>query len=301
MPSFDNGYYFLENVSHSSLNYNGRTPSGYIMFRIDGSKVKMQCIVENLNIADKTSFQLFLSSSNPENVSFLSNMLISNGRGEINLTFDKSKMTIDKYDGAHIVTMDNNPIIVLQTFAEKSRVMTGAMFISHTPQAEEVIKNKIVLKPVLKSAQTEVPKPTQNEVPKSDILKEHFTKKFRKYDPFNTTNDSYSWWIPDSFNNVLAIFNQLNINIPSNISRELYEGIGRCGHMLLGFYTDKKTGRCFIIVGVPSTNTTSPQDTSPQITRWVSCVNKYTDTGFTGYFLYYIDSSTSSLVQTVVE
>lgn len=289
MPGFDNGYYFLENVSHSSLNYNGLTPSGYIMFRMDDPKVKLQCIVENLIIADKASFRLFLSSSNPENVCFLSNMLISNGRGEINITFDKLKITIDKYDGAHIVTMDSNPKIILQTFAGKSRVMTGAMFISHSQQTEESIKSKTVQNPV------------QNSVPKSDLLKEHFTKRFRKYDPFNTTNNSYSWWIPDSFNNVLDIFRQLNISIPANISRELYEGIGRCGHMLLGFYTDKKTGRCFIVIGVPSIHTTVPEYTSPQITRWVPCVNKYTDTVFTGYFLYYIDSSTSSLVQTVVE
>jgi hypothetical protein len=303
MEGFTSGYYFFETAPENTLKMYGRIPSGFITIRDSYSPkentVKIHCTVENIPASTGNTCKLFFSSLTGLS-DHICDIQLQSGRGENDIYIEKDKLS--GFDAACIITSDMPQIIIMQIFTGTPRTLDIKNFIpvEQKPVFKEDPKPESPTQPIKEEVQTK--NETDRHGKKS--LKEIFNLNFKPYDPFNTTSHSYKWWIPDSFKQAREILSEVDIQIPINIINGLYEGIGRCGHMLVGLYTDAISGRNFVITGVPSVKPESEAESGQneaKAARWVPCSNQITDANFAGYWLYYIDSINSAIVKTVIK
>ncbi|HHT93936.1 MAG TPA: hypothetical protein GXZ66_10625 [Clostridiaceae bacterium] len=354
--SFNNGYYFFE---HSD-----KSVSGYIMFRKSNGSVRVQVLVEGLNVpADKG--QVYLSNAQGDKLHLADVPLrkMKNGRRSVNcdVRFNENRKSLNSFDCAHIVVRNKS---VIEAFSGKVRNFDRDMFNDNyqkkpektaAPEKKELDKIEekpkpelkpmpepkplvdIETKPEIKEEKPPEPQKTANdttngrtiapskteqftkpqnmekpsfdwdeflnkELKAADINKE--VKKEEKYpddtfnemllpfDPFNTTNKAYNWWVADNYQQASDAFKAINVLMPTIITKFLYNNIENHKHALIGRY--EQDGRKFVILGIPSANVITNS-----VARWMKCSVFYTDTEYVGYLLYYIDAKTSSLVKAV--
>jgi len=120
-----------------------------------------------------------------------------------------------------------------------------------------------------------------------------FDMHFEKYDPFGTTNPRYRWWKSSDMRKINEILGEIGINIPFELSKEGYVACEAYGHVLIGIYSDRRTSRDFIIIGIPAENRQSAGNYHNN-SRWEDSEAGYTPAG---YWLTYIDLKNSNVVK----
>ena len=143
------------------------------------------------------------------------------------------------------------------------------------------------------------------------------------FDPFNTTNSSYKWFIHTlkSSGDATEIFRKIQIHpemfakvkinganfMPDTFIRTAHYALRVAGHILRGEYTDPESGRKFVIVGLPGWNVRTKRRQNPTIrmyARWITAVNRPAEVNsnnYNGYWLYYFDRESGNPVKAILK
>lgn len=143
------------------------------------------------------------------------------------------------------------------------------------------------------------------------------------FDPFNTTNSAYKWYIhfAKSSGEPGEIFRRLNIHpemfakiningiklMPDTFTKMTHYALRVAGHIIRGEYTDPSSGREFTVIGIPGWNVVTKRKSAPSIrlfARWIAAVNKPSDvvaSSYNGYWLYYFDKESGFPVKAVLK
>ena len=118
------------------------------------------------------------------------------------------------------------------------------------------------------------------------------------FDPFNTTNDAYQWWLCDSNDAFHQLMAQTGLIPHPPLYTALQSALVRFGHFIFGRYTEENDGRKLWILGVPGTESFIQESENA---RWVSAQNKITGvTDYTGYNLHYFDAQTGKTIRAII-
>jgi len=124
-----------------------------------------------------------------------------------------------------------------------------------------------------------------------------FDRNFEVFDPFHTSNKSYRWWRERDMHKVNKILLDINIKLPFELNKESYLACELYGHILLGLYKDSLIGREFLILGIAAKGKNDPGNYYSN-SRWEELEQVQT-LGESGYWLTYIDSTTSKVVKVI--
>lgn len=167
-----------------------------------------------------------------------------------------------------------------------------------------------------------------------------FEPSGREFDPFNTINSSYKWYVHESYtdtdNSINAIGDLEKLLCKLNVQHELfakmdlprgtvfsdtflktaYRALQVAGHILRGEYTDPQSSRCFTVIGLPGLNIRNPINSRngrrPSLSpasiriyaRWHTAsrkINNSYNRNYNGYWLYYFDSESGAPVKAVMK
>lgn len=116
------------------------------------------------------------------------------------------------------------------------------------------------------------------------------------FDPFNTTNPSYSWNRAESPEELVRSLSYQKITLLPEVSAEVKEGFSKYRHILTGNY--KSQQKSYFIIGIPGDR---PAPRKDSIYRWINKVVSIEEYPFfEGYKLYYFDNETSAAVKAVL-
>ena len=119
----------------------------------------------------------------------------------------------------------------------------------------------------------------------------------QEFDPFNTTNAAYKWWICTHTDQFYQLMEDTEIVPDPPLYTALSSALTRFGHFIFGRYQeDPEDGRILFIFGVPvSGSTPVPSQINA---RWVPAQNKIAgNLNYAGYWLYYFDAATKHHVR----
>ncbi|MBR5279362.1 MAG: hypothetical protein IKU26_00135 [Clostridia bacterium] len=118
------------------------------------------------------------------------------------------------------------------------------------------------------------------------------------FDPFNTTNNAYEWWLCGSNDEFHQLMAQTGLIPHPPLYTALQSALVRFGHFIFGRYTEENNGRNLLILGVPGRENTAQE---PGNSRWISAQNKITGVmDYTGYNLHYFDGQTGKSIRAIV-
>ena len=179
-----------------------------------------------------------------------------------------------------------------------------------------------------------VPPPAQTQHKEE---REYYGKEF---DPFDTANSAYKWFIHESlpnaadslknigdlekllrkFNVQHELFAKMDISSASISSdtflKTAYHSLQVAGHILRGEYSDPQSLRCFTVIGLPGLNVQNSHSArngrrpslSPasirRYARWLAARQKPTNSynrNYNGYWLYYFDAESGAPVKAVMK
>lgn len=176
---------------------------------------------------------------------------------------------------------------------------------------DEIFKQTIEPQPKQSHKNLEVKHEEQEEVPDSqlenllEIIESKidsnrkndndslFNQHFENYDPFGTTNHQYRWWRCHDMHKVNEVLLSINIGVPFELNKDGYIACEAHGHVVVGLYSDRKTSRDFVVIGIPAENRESIGNYHNN-SRWEDSEEGYTPAG---YWLTYIDMKTSNVVR----
>ncbi|MBQ8165209.1 MAG: hypothetical protein IJZ94_05290 [Clostridia bacterium] len=270
---FQNKYYFLNETEHSGGKLCKGAP-GYISFWENTGILKVNLLIENILKQNKV-FEAYLQGGTKllKIAEFMLNKKGKNGTWSAVLNF---KIKLD--DGLQLKDFDT----VLIKF--KSAENDEPLFDVHSSvPCDEVKENK---------EKDRIEEAKQLETPETVF------KDLKAFDPFNTTNHAYKWWICESYTRICDTLHKMDIHLPGYVSKTLYTNMQFFKHAILGKYTSVEN-RCFVIVGIPVQNL--PPANSPQSpARPMVCRRFINNSGYRGYLLFYIDYASTAMVKAVV-
>lgn len=270
---FQNKYYFFKETDHSGEKISQGAP-GYISFWESNGILKVNLLIENIKKPINT-FEVFISggSKNLKIAELKPNQKSKNGTLKSLLNFKlmlPKGLTLNDFDTVCVI----NPI----------DGSTESIFETHSQIPCNEIKEE------QEANRTE---PTIKTITPDEAFSE-----LKQFDPFNTTNHAYKWWVCESYNRVCDILHKMDIHLPSFAAKSLYSNMQFFKHAILGKYTSVED-RCFVIVGIPVQNL--PQLNAPQSpARPMICQRFINNSGYKGYLLFYIDYASTALVKAVV-
>ncbi|MBE7056289.1 MAG: hypothetical protein E7388_02455 [Ruminococcaceae bacterium] len=181
----------------------------------------------------------------------------------------------------------------------------GKIFLSKTPHGLKGFLDTSFqdggLPPVLKFDGFAVMN-SNNEI----ILHTQIPKKEKKepmgsnhsFDPFKTTNPSYSWGKVETLAALKSTLAEENIVPFPEIVKEIKLAFPKYHHILTGLYAPTEIQKKYFILGIPGTR---PQSVGNQLFRWINkCVSLEEYPYFDGYKLYYFDKKTGAIVKTIL-
>ena len=180
------------------------------------------------------------------------------------------------------------PVLMFPFTQEFTKIAAAALISDGLPVAIAAPQGTDVL-PDFMSAQSQQKTPPKPEKPVS-------------FDPFGTTNSSYTWHACTSRASLSEILKASDITLPVSIEESADTGFQKYGHTLLGRYTEENTKRKFLILGIP---TDDPKHSCAynykyEAARFVAASKHYGNNRYAGYHLYYIDEKSTALVKVVV-
>ncbi len=120
----------------------------------------------------------------------------------------------------------------------------------------------------------------------------------QEFDPFNTTNPAYKWWICTHADAFYQLMEDTEIVPDPPLYTALSSALNRFDHFLFGRYQEDAAtdSRILLIFGVPvSGSTPVPSQINA---RWIPAHNKIADNlNYAGYWLYYFDAETKNNVR----
>lgn len=269
---FQNKYYFFKESKHSGERLTEGAP-GYISFWESNDILKINILLENIT-NKHGNFAVFLQGGTKKikATDFTLNKKSKNDtmKAEISLKIKLPVgLTLSDFD---TVTIDS------------SDTASETFFEAHSPTpCEEKRQEKEQIR-IEESRKLDSP--------------ENIFRDLKQFDPFNTTNHAYKWWLCESYNRVCETLHKMDIHLPGYVSKSLYANMQFFKHAILGKYTSVED-RCFVIVGIPVQNfsqTTAQQ--SPA--RPMVCRRFINNSGYKGYLLFYIDYVSTAMVKAVV-
>lgn len=270
---FQNKYYFFKETDHPGTQLTKNSP-GYISFWESNGLLKINILLENILIApNKVEAYLKGGKNTIKIAEFSFNKKTKNNTYNTTLSFKiklPETLLLNNFDTAYIKesTAQGNEII-FETHSQ-----------GPCPEEKKNIEEK---------RETEFRKQSTPDIVFSDL---------KQFDPFNTTNNAYKWWICENYKRVCDTLHKMDIHLPGYIAKTLYANMQFFKHSILGRYTTAEN-RCFVIVGIPVENL--PQINSPQSpARPMACRHFINNSGYKGYLLFYIDYTTTALVKAVV-
>ena len=164
------------------------------------------------------------------------------------------------------------------------------------PEPEPAPETAPEAKPELASAPEVTPAPEPETETESEPAPQ--TCKLQEFDPFNTTNDAYHWWICTGTESFYQLMEDTGIVPDPPLYTALSQALTRFSHFLFGRYeeTDQVDRRILYIFGVPvSGSTPVPSQINA---RWIPAQNKIAGTSnYAGYWLYYFDAESKRNVR----
>lgn len=129
------------------------------------------------------------------------------------------------------------------------------------------------------------------------------TPELEPFDPFNTTNTAYQWWLCQSHTEFHELMAQTGIVPGPPLYTALSSAVVRFNHFLFGRYqengSDTLPGRTLLIFGIPVSGNSIVPDQSNA--RWIPAQNKVSgNLDYAGYWLYYFDAETGKAVRAVI-
>lgn len=143
------------------------------------------------------------------------------------------------------------------------------------------------------------------------------------FDPFNTTNPAYKWFIhfAQTYNELEKIFQNAQIRpemfariktgnanfLPDTFTKTAFSALRVTGHILQGEYTDPLSGRQFTVIGLPGWNIRTRGKRVQTIriyARWITALKRPAGapTGnYNGYWLYYFERENGFPVKAVLK
>lgn len=127
--------------------------------------------------------------------------------------------------------------------------------------------------------------------------------KLNAFDPFNTTNPAYQWWLCRNTAEFHRLMADTEIVPGPLLYTALSSALVRFGHFLFGRYEEEadtpQAGRVLYILGVPVSDSSPVPD--QMNARWIPAQNKITGSfTYAGYWLYYFDSETKKTVRAII-
>lgn len=278
------GYYYFQSADNKTVDKS----FGYISFTFSAERhiVYFQCSLnkEKINNLSYSKYPLELYMSP---VTYITNTSLFLGKFS---SFPKNRLFMDSsFSFLHSNFKDEN------------------LFVIVTSGGRTILFCELQKKPI----SHESPKPQS-----SDIFGIPF-------DPFNTTNPSYKWFIHTlkSHGDATEIFRRMHIHpemfakvqingahfMPDTFIKTAHYALRVAGHILRGEYNDPESGRLFAVVGLPGWNVRTKRRQVPTIrmyARWISAVNKPSDisvNNYNGYWLYYFDRETGNPVKAILK
>jgi len=143
------------------------------------------------------------------------------------------------------------------------------------------------------------------------------------FDPFNTTNPAYKWYIhfAQTYGELEKIFRSVQIHpemfakikginanfLPDTFTKTAFSALKVTGHILRGEYADPLSGRQFIVIGLPGWNIRNHGKRIQSIriyARWITALNKPQGapvSNYNGYWLYYFEKESGFPVKAVLK
>lgn len=149
----------------------------------------------------------------------------------------------------------------------------------------------------------EIPESPEEPEPAEEVTEAHedpqpFSIALTSFDPFNTTNEAYQWWLCQNNEEFHRLMAQTGLIPYPPLYTALQSALVRFGHFLFGRYTEEHGGRVLFILGVPGLESGGQDAGSP---RWIPAQNKITGVfEYTGYGLHYFDAETGKAVRAVI-
>jgi len=270
---FQSKYYFFKETEHSGEKLAKSSP-GYISFWENKDALKINILLENINIPVKKLNAYLQGGTRKLKVAeFTLGKKSKNGSFGATLSF-KTKLP----DGFSLIDFDTAYINIPNDDSGE------ILFETHSPAPCAEVKNKKQKEREEESKNIETPDAVFSEL--------------KQFDPFNTTNHAYKWWICESYTRVCDTLHKMDIHLPGYVAKSLYANMQFFKHAILGKFTSVED-RCFVIVGIPVQ--TLPHANNPQSpARPMVCRRFINNSGYKGYLLFYIDYASTALVKAVV-
>ncbi|MBE7065081.1 MAG: hypothetical protein E7384_04615 [Ruminococcaceae bacterium] len=270
---FQNKYYFFKETEHQGERLTKNSP-GYISFWESTGILKINILLENIT-GNLPICRTFLEGGN-NRMKIAEFTLKKNNKNStygISLSF-KTKLP----DGLSISDFDTAYICI------ETNESTTSLFETHSQMPCKKVQEE--------KAQTREEHAKKHETPDAVF------SDLKCFDPFETTNHSYKWWLCENYTRVCDTLHKMDIHLPTYVAKTLYANMQFYKHAILGKYTSIED-RCFIIVGIPVQEL--PRINNPQSpARPMACRRFINNSGYKGYLLFYIDYATTALVKAVV-
>ncbi len=327
---FQNGYYFFlptEQYRHGWT----RDSYGFLMIRQYRDTCKVHCLLENFETGAACELYATSPSGQKKKLGTISLRQSKNGLwgGEADFTLDNAR-NLASYDGAHVVGQQTKEMF-LEVYANQKRTLPADFF--HLPEKPQDASPKENNRPVRAddTLHAETPKqnntvsapseqqqnrtpecskqypankqaePNRHSEPKQPEHPDEFlAQSLEPYDPFQTTNRSYAWWLCRESVKLKYLLNRFDFRIAPILQEAAEQALSTYQHILVGLYTEQQTQRVFLILAIPSDNETYHVSNQQNVARWVSCTQFYNASGFRGYWLYYFDYRNAALVRAVM-
>lgn len=278
------GYYYFKSLDNKAIDKS----FGYISFTISADRhlLYFQCSLnkEKINNISSNRYPLELYLSP---VTYITNTSLFLGKFS---SFQKNRLF-----------MDSSVSFLQSDFKDEN------LYVIVTAGGRTILFSEIHSKAIT----------TETSIPQ---ISEEFGFQF---DPFNTTNSSYKWFIHTlkAHGDATEIFRKIHIHpemfakvkvnganfMPDTFIRTAHYALRVAGHILRGEYTDPESGRSFVVVGLPGWNIRTKKRQALTIriyARWITAVNKppeINSNNYNGYWLYYFDRESGNPVKAVLK
>ena len=166
-------------------------------------------------------------------------------------------------------------------------------------------------KPIAAAILYTAPEPTQEEIqqeiqeevlsdPAEEVppVEEPAYFSLKSFDPFNTTNEAYQWWLCQNYDEFQQVMAQTGVIPHPPLFATLQSALIRYGHFIIGRYTEENGGRILWILGGPGMESVLSETGNA---RWIAAQNKITGvTEYAGYSLHYFDAETGKLIRAII-
>lgn len=315
MNRFQNGFYFFKELCPDRQGYRAAPDAarafGCVSYFCSGGPAAMEITPERLELLPGAGFPVRCWIITEEASTLTRRFAGEIGRGKrrgLKIT-RQNRNTRPEYAAVCAVVLSAGELPVAAALAEESGLLPAALFLEKRPEEKTALGAEPArgAAPALpEQARKESTPPHTENSPARPFPQTRAEALLPEtgvpFDPFRTTNPAYQWYAAPDPHRVRAFLAAFSVTLPLSLEKSAREAIAAYGHLLTGHYFDQKSGRSFLILGIPSacSRHSCPYNERYGAARWMPASVRYKKAGNAGYHLYYIDAGTSAIVKVIV-